>query len=254
MFDKTAANPPQPVSSPLNRLAGRRVLITGAASGIGRATAELFAAAGSTLTLFDRDVAGLDKTSGLTGAYSIGVDVTDGAAVAQAVRDGARAMGGIDGIVNVAGVYLLGSVNEVNTEEFRRILEVNLVGAYTIVRNCLPWLSKTDSATIVNVSSGAGLLSNTPNLSAYAASKGGVISLTRALAAEFAPAIRVNSVCPGLVDTPLGIGSGANSANYALKRMADPVEIARAILFMTSPESSYVTGSALAVDGGRTFH
>ncbi|MGW2650777.1 SDR family NAD(P)-dependent oxidoreductase [Streptomyces sp. NPDC001393] len=238
----------------MKRLAGRRVLITGAASGIGRATAELFAAEGAALTLLDRDVAGLEKTSQATGAHAFGADVTDETAVAQAVQDGASAMGGIDGIVNVAGVYLLGSAHDVSTEDFRRVIEVNLIGAYTIVRNCLPWLSEAESATIVNVSSGAGLLSNAPNLSAYSASKGGVVALTRSLAAEFAPAIRVNSVCPGLVETPLGLGSGANSANYALKRMADPVEIAQAILFMTSSESSYVTGAALAVDGGRTFH
>ena len=98
------------------------------------------------------------------------------------------------------------------------------------------------------------MLPNTPGRTAYAASKGGVINLTRSLAAELAPSIRVNSVCPGLVDTPMADGVRTNTGNYAMKRLADPIEIAQAILFLTSRESSYVTGVALAVDGGRSFH
>jgi NAD(P)-dependent dehydrogenase (short-subunit alcohol dehydrogenase family) len=104
------------------------------------------------------------------------------------------------------------------------------------------------------IASGQGLLPNTPNTTAYTASKGGVVNLTRALAAELAPSIRVNSVCPGLVDTPMTAGLERDVSRYALKRMADPMEIAQAILFLTSAESSFVTGAALAVDGGRTFH
>jgi NAD(P)-dependent dehydrogenase (short-subunit alcohol dehydrogenase family) len=91
-------------------------------------------------------------------------------------------------------------------------------------------------------------------MTAYAASKGGVVNLTRALAAELAPAIRVNSVCPGMVDTPMISGLERDVSRYALKRIADPMEIAQAILFLTGTESSFVTGAALAVDGGRTFH
>jgi len=106
----------------------------------------------------------------------------------------------------------------------------------------------------VNIASGQGLLPNVPGRSAYAASKGAVVNLTRALAAEWAPAIRANSVCPGLVDTPMADGVRANAGNYALRRLAEPIEIANAILFLTSAESSYVTGAALAADGGRSFH
>ena len=91
-------------------------------------------------------------------------------------------------------------------------------------------------------------------MTAYAASKGGVVNLTRALAAELAPGIRVNSVCPGMVDTPMTQGLPRDASPYALKRIAEPLEIANAILFLTSVESSFVTGAALAVDGGRTFH
>ncbi len=113
---------------------------------------------------------------------------------------------------------------------------------------------RESAATIVNMASGAGLLPNAPRLTAYAAAKGGIINLTRALAAELAPRIRANSVCPGMVDTPMADGFRGNVGNYALKRMADATEIARAILFLTSSDSSYVTGAALAADGGRSFH
>lgn len=236
------------------RLEGRRIVLTGAASGIGRSTAALFAAHGAALTLLDRNAAGLNSIAADTHANSHDVDVTDEQSVTRAIQQGAEAMGGIDGVVNVAGVHLYGSVNDISTTDFRRVVDVNLVATYTVVRGCLPFLAESSSASIVNVSSGAGLLSNGPNVTAYAASKGAVVSLTRALAAELAPAIRVNSVCPGLVDTPMAAGSGANVNSYALRRMAQPAEISQAILFLISSESSYVTGSALAVDGGRTFH
>jgi NAD(P)-dependent dehydrogenase (short-subunit alcohol dehydrogenase family) len=115
-------------------------------------------------------------------------------------------------------------------------------------------LKTSASSTIVNVGSGQSLLPNSADRTAYSASKGGVLNLTRALAAELAPAIRANTVCPGLVDTPMASGVQGNVGNYALGRMARPEEIAEAILFLTSHESSYVTGAALAVDGGRSFH
>lgn len=241
-------------TEPAKRLGGRRIVITGAASGIGRSTAQLFAAEGAVLTLLDRNAEGLAQIARETGAHVFQADVTDEASVARAVEQGASAMGGIDGVVNSAGIQVRGSVMEVSVAEWRRSLEINLTGAYIVVRCCLPWLKQAPTATIVNLGSGQALLPNAPERTAYAASKGGVLNLTRALAAELAPAIRVNSVCPGLVDTPMAAGVHANVGNYALKRLAQPVEIAQAILFLTSSESSYVTGAALAVDGGRSFH
>lgn len=236
------------------RLRGRRILITGAASGIGRATAVLFAAEGAALTLLDRDAAAVQETAVRTDALACEADVTDEAAVAGAVERGAARMGGIDGVVNAAGVMLRGSVLEVGVAQWRRVLEINLTGGYIVVRCCLPWLQQARGATIVNLGSGQALLPNAPDRTAYSASKGGVLNLTRALAAELAPAIRANTVCPGLVDTPMADGVRANVGNYALKRLAQPEEIAQAILYLTSAESSYVTGAALAVDGGRSFH
>ena len=239
------------------RLAGRRILITGAASGIGRRTAELFAAEGAVLTLLDCNRDGLADVARETRGLSVTADVTQEAAVADAVEQAAAVMGGIDGMVNAAGIVIHGSVLDVGVASWQRVLDVNLTGIYIVVRCCLPWLVKAPSATIVNIASGQGLLPNTPNMTAYAASKGGVVNLTRALAAELAPPIRVNSVCPGMVNTPMTAGLTRDAewmSRYAFRRVADPLEIAQAILFLTSAESSFVTGAALAVDGGRTFH
>jgi NAD(P)-dependent dehydrogenase (short-subunit alcohol dehydrogenase family) len=236
------------------RLHQRRILMTGAASGIGRRTALLFAAEGAALALLDRNAAGLAEVARETRGLAVEADVTDEASVAQAVARGAATMGGIDGVVNAAGIVVRGPVGEVGVAEWRRVIDVNLTGIYIVVRCVLPWLSKATGATIVNIASGQGLLPDRPEMTAYAASKGGVVNLTRALAAELAPAIRVNSVCPGMVDTPMTADGPRDVTPYAMKRVADPLEIAHAILFLTGAESSFVTGAALAVDGGRTFH
>jgi len=238
----------------ISRLRNRRIVITGAASGIGRCTAQLFAAEGAALALLDRDLQRLAEVARETGGHAAAVDVTDEGSVAQAVEQGASAMGGIDGIVNAAGIVIRGSVLEVGVADWRRVLDVNLTGTYIVMRCCLPWLATAPGATIVNIASGQGLLPNSPEMTAYAASKGGVVNLTRALAAELAPTIRVNSVCPGMVDTPMTADGAQDASPYALKRIAQPIEIAQAILFLTSADSSFVTGAALAVDGGRTFH
>ena len=237
-----------------NRLQGRRILITGAASGIGRRTAELFAAEGAALTLLDCDRKRLAEVARETGGSAVEADVSQEASVLRAVDQGASAMGGIDGVVNAAGIVIHGSVLDVGLADWKLVLDVNLTGTYLVVRCCLPWLAKVPFATIVNIASGQGLLPNNPGMTAYAASKGGVVNLTRALAAELAPSIRVNSVCPGMVDTPMTAGLERDLDRYALGRIAEPLEIAQAILFLTSTESSFVTGAALAIDGGRTFH
>jgi len=239
---------------PSERLRGRKILVTGAASGIGRRTAEVFALEGASLALFDRSAAALQQVAETTGGSAYGVDVTDEAATMKAAERAAAAMGGIDGIVNAAGIVVSGPVGEVDAATYQRVLNVNLLGPYIVVRACLNWLQAAPFATIVNIASGQGLLPNAPNMTAYAASKGGVVTLTRALAAELAPTIRVNSVCPGIVDTPMTAGLPLSVAPYALKRVASPLEIAQVILFLTGNESAFMTGAAIAVDGGRTFH
>ena len=241
-------------NAPSGRLQGRRIVVTGAASGIGRAIAELFAAEGAALALFDRDAAGLAATAAQTGGHVCEVDVASETSVAAAAAQAALALGGIDGVVNAAGIMRTGPMEDTPMAVWRQVIEVNLTGTFMVSRACLPWLRQAEGATIVNIASAAGLLPNAPGLTAYAASKGGVVNLGRAMAAELAPAIRVNTVCPGMVDTPMAEGFHANVGNYALKRLAQPVEIARVILFLTSADGSYVTGATLAADGGRSYH
>lgn len=229
------------------RMKDRRIAITGAASGIGRRTAEIFAAQGASLLLLDRDA--IENSHA-----SFAVDVTDEAGLLSAVERGAAVLGGLDGLVTCAGIMWRGSVPEAGAANWRYVIEVNLTGTYLAVRAALPFLEQAQNASIVTVGSAMGLFPNIAERTAYAASKGGVVSLTRALAAELGPNIRVNCVCPGLVDTPMADGVRGNFGNYALGRLADPTEIANALLFLTSQEASYVTGATLAADGGRSFH
>ncbi len=238
-------------------LAGRRIVVTGGASGIGRATCELFVREGAAVAVLDRDAA-------RTGAgHAIAADVSDAAGVARAMRQAAEALGGLDGLVNAAGVFFNKGLMETSAEVWNTTLAVNLTGTFLCVQAAVPFLRQAERATIVNIASGVGLLPTGGGSTAYVASKGGVIAMTRALAAELAPAIRVNAVCPGAVETPMTAGTlrDADGAvipaivnRYALERPAAPEEIAAAILFLTAHESSFVTGVSLAVDGGRTYH
>lgn len=248
----TAAKGPPMSDTPLGRLTGRRIVITGAASGIGRATARLFRAEGARLVLVDRNAEALQAEAGSDVALAL--DITNPDTATQAIAGAAKALGGLDGLVNCAGIMRTGPTAEVTPETWRAVIDVNLSGSFYMVQACLPFLQAAEGSSIVNIASGAGLLPNGKGLAAYAASKGGVIALTKALASDLAPGIRVNCVCPGMVDTPMADGHRAGVVNYALKRMADPAEIAAAILFLMGPEGSFVTGVALAVDGGRTFH
>ncbi|MEU6443108.1 SDR family oxidoreductase [Streptomyces sp. NPDC047046] len=245
---------PKPDVTPRGRLRGRRIAVTGAASGIGRATARLFSQEGASLALLDRDPAGLKEIANETDGARFEVDITAEDEVASAAERAATALGGIDGVVNAAGIMYRGRATDVPATNWRQVLEVNLTGTYIVTRSFLPWLTSESAASVVNIASAQGLLPNTPGYSAYAASKGGIIALTKALAAELAPQIRVNCISPGMVNTAMADGHRDGASNYALKRIADPNEIATALLFLTSTDASYVTGSVLGVDGGRAFH
>jgi NAD(P)-dependent dehydrogenase (short-subunit alcohol dehydrogenase family) len=235
------------------RLTGRKILVTGGASGIGRATCELFAREGATVAVLDRAT-----TSG-----AIAADVADAASVARAVRQAAQDLGGLDGVVNAAGVFFNRGLMETTQDEWNTTIAVNLTGTFLCVQSAVPFLRQAERATVVNIASGVGLLPTGGGSTAYVASKGGVIAMTRAMAAELAPAIRVNAICPGAVETPMTDGTLRDAAGavvpaivhrYALGRPASPEEIAAAILFLTAHESSFVTGISMAVDGGRTYH
>ena len=245
------------------RLAGRMIIITGGASGIGRSTAELFSREGAILAVLDRDAAQAEAVARSVGGSAFTVDVSDDAQVARAVAAAAGALGGLDGLVNAAGVFINRGLMETGPEVWHRTIAVNLTGTFLCVQAAVPFLRQAERSTIVNTGSGVGLLPTGGGGTAYVASKGGVIALTRGLAAELAPSIRVNVVCPGAVETPMTEGTLRDTAGsvvpaivgrYALGRPAAPEEIAAGILFLTSHESSFVTGISLAVDGGRTFH
>jgi len=249
------------------RLAGRHALIAGGAKGIGAATAELFLAEGAQVAVLDRDRGALDDFTARCASRVFGAvaDVSDAEAVAAAVASAAGALGGIDAVVNAAGIDLVADVETMPLEAWNRVLAVNLTGPMLVMRACYPHLKAAGSGTIVNVSSGAGLLP-LQNRTAYCASKAGLQMASKALAMEAAAfGIRVNTVCPGAVETDLFRDGLADTpdpeaayeavrARYALRRIAEPAEIAAAILWLTSAESSFVTGTAMAVDGGRTFH
>lgn len=245
------------------RLAGRKIIVTGGASGIGRATAELFAREDAKVAVLDRTAEAAQAVAKEIGGAGLAVDVADAASVAAAVTAAAAALGGIDGVVNAAGIFSSANLADTTPEQFARILAVNLTGTFLVIQAAAPALRKAGKGTIVNIGSGVGLVPTGPGSTAYVASKGGVIAMTKAIAMELAPAIRVNVVCPGAVETAMtasfirdasGAPSAAIANRYALKRPGAAQELAAAILFLTSEESSFVTGTTLAVDGGRTYH
>jgi NAD(P)-dependent dehydrogenase (short-subunit alcohol dehydrogenase family) len=241
----------------LGRLLGRKILITGGSSGIGRATAALFIHEGAKVAILDRSSNGGEE-------IFVAVDVADPISVQQAVRTAESALGGLDGVVNAAGIFSAAGLADTTAELFSRTLAVNLMGTFLVVQAAAPILLMSPTpATIVNIGSGVGITPTGPGSTAYVASKGGVIAMTKALAMELAPSVRVNVVCPGAVETPMTQGFLRNAAGaiepalaarYALRRPAAPEEIAAAILFLTSAEASFVTGIVMPVDGGRTFH
>ncbi len=244
-------------------------LVTGAADGIGWATAGQFAAAGWRVALLDlREDAARTRAAALRGDHlAVACDVTDAASVRAAVARIVEHFGRIDALVNNAGISEQNAPTlEQTPEGFDRVLAVNLKGAFLMTQAVLAAMrSQTRDArgqrgAIVNLGSIASL-AGIPGRNAYSAAKAGVLGMTRALASEWArEGIRVNAVAPGYVRTALvadlvqrgAIDAQAIAARTPLGRMAEPAEIAEAIFFLSSPAASYVTGTVLSVDGGWT--
>jgi NAD(P)-dependent dehydrogenase (short-subunit alcohol dehydrogenase family) len=246
------------------RLSGRRIVITGAASGIGRAIAELFAREGAKVAALDLNLAGAEAVARAISGVAVAVDVTSEESVNRAIEAAGAALGGIDGLVNSAGINLHSLIENTAFSDWQRVLAVNLNGPFLVCRAAIPWLRKAESATIVSLASAAAVAPFVGN-SAYAASKAGLMNFNRSLAKELAPGVRANVLCPGIVDTPMSRGmlkardpavdvTSQVADQLALKRKGRPEEIAAAALFLSCSESSFATGSALVIDGGRAFY
>ncbi len=245
----------------MNRFVGSRVLVTGTGSGIGRATAQRFAAEGARVACLD--VRGHDETAAAIGdaALAYECDVSDGDAVARAVDAAAAELGGLDVVCNIAGIGHFRHSHEETPDDFDRIVGVNLNGTFHIIRYALPHLLAAGGGSIVNTASTAGLMGQ-PWSAAYCASKGGVVMLTKALATEYQRMnIRVNAVAPGGTNTniihsfstfPEGADLRALGKVSSPMEMAEPEEIAALFAFIASPEARYMTGSIVAIDGGIT--
>jgi len=249
------------------RLRGRRVLVTGGASGIGLATARRFVAEGARVALLDMNAKGLDAAVRELGdaAVAVHADVTDEASVKAAVASAVASLRGLDGLVNAAGTSRWVAFADMTLAEWRRVLSINLDGPFIVSHAALAALKAAGKATIVNIASGAGLAPR-QNFSHYCASKGGLVLFTKSIAIDLAPDnIRVNAVCPGIVMTPLVERNLATfpdrDAAYQryisrnlMHRFGTAEEVAEAVLYLSSDESSFITGTALAIDGGSTFH
>lgn len=241
-------------------LKGKRVLVTGAGSGLGRAISIACADAGAELAVLDRNGEAAEDTLDqiATRGVAVRADVTDGNQIAEALERTERELGPIDVLVNNAGVGAVAKkVHELTDDEWAQVLAVNLTGPFAMCRAVLPSMIARASGVIVTIGSVAGMIAF-PGRSPYAVSKAGVIHLTRSIAAEYAElGIRANALCPGWMDTPLTHDRLQDAAVFErltatvpMGRVAPPEELAGAAVFLASDASSYMTGQTLVVDGG----
>src|SRR5690348_6823289 len=239
----------------MTEFAGLNAIVTGGASGIGLATADLLAERGAKVACLDLN------PSVPTPLLGFKADVTDDASIRSAVAAAAEALGGIDIVVNNAGIGAQGTVEDNDDAEWARVFDVNVQGMVRTTRAALPYLRRSSHAAVVNVSSIAAT-AGLPQRALYSATKGAVLSLTLAMAADHLPAgVRVNCVTPGTADTPwigrLLAKAGAPAAERAALEARQPTgrlvtadEVAAAITYLASPLAAATTGTCLAVDGG----
>ena len=244
------------------RLDGRRALVTGGASGIGEHTVRALAGAGASVIVADLNLEGAKTLAQTLGeaVSTVQIDVTDPASIRQVFESLDR----LDILVNNAGIAHVGNIEETELEDWRRVFEVNVDGVFLVTKQALPLLLASEHASIVNISSVAGLTAVGRRF-AYCASKGAVIALTRQLAGDYAKQLRVNCICPGTVHTPFVEGYLEKfhkdekdevreqlHARQPIGRMGRPEEIAHFVLYLCSDEAEYVQGSVMTIDGGWT--
>ncbi len=248
------------------QLEGKVALITGGASGIGRATAQLFAREGAAVAVVDVDEAGARAVARAIldaggQALAVGCDVSQAGDCRRAVEATLQAFGRLDILFNNAGIIRRADVVETTEEEWNRVMAVNVGSVFLMSKYAVPIMAARGGGAIVNTGSGWGLVGGRDAVS-YCASKAAVVNMTRAMALDHGPqGIRVNCVCPGDTDTgmlrneaqQLGAEEAqflAEAADRPLGRIGTPAEIARAVLYLASEASSFVTGAVLVVDGG----
>jgi NAD(P)-dependent dehydrogenase (short-subunit alcohol dehydrogenase family) len=248
----------------MTRLDGKVVVITGAASGIGREAALLFSEEGAKICVADvSEEAGEQTASECADAFFFQADVTSSESVAAMYRATAERYGGVDVLYNNAGIAPSDDVDVLETEEdaWQRVQDVNLKGVYLCCKHGIPYLRERGGGSVINVASFVAVMGAATSQISYTASKGGVLSMSRELAVQFArEGIRVNALCPGPVETPLLMGIfGDDPAAYERRRVHLPMgrlararEVAYGALFLASDESSYVNGATFLVDGGIT--
>jgi NAD(P)-dependent dehydrogenase (short-subunit alcohol dehydrogenase family) len=244
-------------------LSGKVALITGAGSGIGRAAARLFAAAGARVGITDIDKEALAGTAALLSAdatVSAAGDIVDPATMDELTTAAVTRFGRVDVLFNNVGILIMKSLLDTTPADFDRLMHVNCLSYLIAMQRVVPEMRR--GGAVINVSSVGGLVA-LPNVSAYCPSKSAVIGLTRAAAAEFAPDVRVNVICPGGVSTPM---STAHLESFAdkeaalklltgrqlLKRYALPEEIANVAVFLASEQASFMTGAVVPVEAGHT--
>ena len=250
------------------RLGGKVAVVTGAGSGIGRATAQLFAREGASVVIADWNPAGgretLDLVRSAGGeAVFVETDVSQTDQAGRMVDTALTSYGRLDILFNNAAVQVFGTIPDTPETDWHKVMDVNLKGVYLGCKYAIPPMIEQGGGSIINMSSILGLVGD-PAMPAYGATKGGILAMTKAMAqAHGRQNIRVNSICPGDVETPLvmeyfdqqpdpAAARQAVANEYALGRIARPAEIASVALFLASDESSFVTGTCIVVDGGLT--